>query len=131
MFRNAAAQILNLQRVKYFLRLMCQASVFLVLGVDLTMLKRIIIDLTARGLSLNHIRQHLYYIYAYPISKESIQAIQEEASTKATIINKSLDKTVAPRIKIAESDEIFQGESVILAIGAKGYNYLMGMHKRH
>src|SRR5271157_3860194 len=119
----------SFRRIKYFIRLMCQASIFLVLGVDLTMLKRIIVDLTVRGLSLNHLQQHLEIIYDYRISHEKIQAIQEEAKVKARAVNHTLDKAVAPKIGIAEADEVFQNETVILGCVAKGSNYAMGLHK--
>ena len=122
-------KINSFQKIKYFFRLMCQASIILVLGIDLTMLKRIVLDLSMRELSLNHIQHHLEYIYCYPMSHESIIAIQQETADKAYPVNHSLDKAVAFKISIAEADEVFQGETVILGCVAKGSNYLLGLHK--
>ena len=122
-------KINSFQKIKYFFRLMCQASIILVLGIDLTMLKRIVLDLSMRELSLNHIQQHLEYIYCYPMSHESIISIQQETADKAHPINHTLDKAVACKISIAEADEVFQGETVILGCVAKGSNYLLGLHK--
>jgi hypothetical protein len=123
-------KITKFQRIKYFLSLVCHASFILVLGVDYTMLKRIVIDLTIRGLSLNHLQEHLKLIYSMKISHESIQRIQNEAKEKAEVLNHSFDVSVASKITKIEVDEVFQGQStIILGCVAKGTNYLLGLQK--
>lgn len=123
-------KITKFQRIKYFLSLVWRSSFILILGVDHTMLKRIIVDLTFRGLSLNHLQKHLKLIYCLDISHVSIQRIQNEAKEKAEVLNHSFDVAVAPKISKIEVDEVFQGQStIILGSVAKGSNYLLGLQK--
>jgi hypothetical protein len=119
----------KMQLVKYFLMLVFQGAMILVLGVDLPFLKRIFTDLMLRGLSLDNLQEHLKIIYDLKISKVEIQKIQDEGSIKARSLNASFDKIVAPKITKVEADEIFQGkDTVTLGAVAKGFNYLMGLH---
>ena len=90
-FNMQQLKINSFQKIKYFFRLMCRASIILVLGINLTMLKRNVLDLSMREASLNHIQQHLEYIYCYPMSHESIISIQQEAADKAHPINHTLE----------------------------------------
>lgn len=101
----------------------------MVIGVDNQFLKRLIIDLMLKGLSLNQTQEHLRLIYGLHMAHTQIRQIETEAANKAKSINLQLDKQVSPKISKIEVDEIFQGKNTVtLGAVAKMYNYCLGLH---
>jgi hypothetical protein len=101
----------------------------MIIGVDSVLLKRIIIDLMLKGLSLNQIQEHLNLIYCLHISHAQIREIETEGANKAKNVNLVLDKQIATKITKIEVDEIFQGKNTVtLGAVAKKWNYCLGLH---
>ncbi len=118
----------KLTQIKSLFTLLLNGLIFVVLGVDAQFLKRLIIDLMLKGLSLNQLKEHIKLIYGLGISDREIRKIENEAAEKAAKLNLQIDKQVAPKIQISEVDEIFQGQNTVtLGAVAKKYNYCMGL----
>ncbi len=118
----------KVRQIKYLFTLLLNGVFILVLGVDLTFLKRVISDLMMKGLSLNQTQEHMKLIYNIQMSHASIQTIQTEAGQKARHLNATFDKRVAPKISKIEVDEVFQGKNTVtLGAVAKTTNYLLGL----
>lgn len=119
----------KLTQIKYFFTLLLNDLIILVVGVDFVFLKRVIIDLMLKGLSLNQLQEHLNLIYCLRISHAQIRQIETEGAMKAKGINLQFDKQIAPKIRKIEADEIFQGKNTVtLGAVAKKCNYCLGLH---
>ena len=117
-----------LGKLKTFARLLASGSLLLVIGVNLTFLKRLVVDLTLKGLSLNQIQEHLHLIYSLDVKKHVLLHWRAEAARKAKQVNHALDRKVAPKIHTMEPDEIFQGsENVILGAVEKKSSYVLAL----
>jgi transposase-like protein len=119
----------KLKQLKSLFTLLINGLILMVIGVDSFFLKRIIIDLMLKGLSLNQLQEHLRLIYGLHLSHAQIRQIETEAANKAKRINLQYDTQIASKIKVIEADEIFQGKnSVTLGAVAKNSNYCLGLH---
>jgi transposase-like protein len=117
------------QQIKSLFTLLINGLILVVIGVDCQFLKRLIIDLMLKGLSLNQLQEHLRLIYGLHIVHSQIRRIETEAADKAKRINLQLDKQVAPKISKIEVDEIFQGKNTVtLGAVTKKFNYCLGLH---
>ena len=118
----------KLAQIKSLFTLLINGLIYLVIGVDAQFLKRLIVDLMLKGLSVNQLREHLKLIYDITMSETQIRKIEDDAAKKAAKVNLEIDKQVAGKIKIIEADEIFQGKNTVtLGAVAKHYNYCVGL----
>jgi len=116
------------RKLKSFAPLLATGVLLAVIGVDSTFIARLVTDLTLKGLSLNQIREHLRLTYSLDLTKHELQKLRYKAAQKAKEVNHELDRKVAPKVRVLESDELFQGQgNVIFGAADKLSSYILGI----
>jgi response regulator RpfG family c-di-GMP phosphodiesterase len=117
-----------LKALKNFARLLVTGVLLAVIGVDSSFIARLVTDLTVKGLSLNQIREHIRLMYSLDVTKHELQKIRYKAAQKAKEVNHKTDREVAPKVRVLEVDEAFQGqENVILGAADKASAYVLAV----
>jgi hypothetical protein len=90
--------------------------------------EKIIVDLKMKGLSFNEIIEHLRLIHQINVSSNQIRSVLINLGKKAKRLNNYYDSLAAEKIKIAETDEIYQGrEGMFIGTVDKQSTYLMNL----
>ena len=97
---------------------------------DSYLYERIILDLKLKGFSFNEIQDHFKICYNIRISQRKIRKLIIKYGEKARKLNQYYDAKVLPRIRIAEADEVYQGQNGMnIGIADKESNYLVALNQ--